>query len=84
MANSHDPHRPFAGSAQEHRLWGHDLPTVTRRFRGEEVPLPSFWGGYRVRPATLEFWQGRESRLHDRFMYTRLPDGGWSLERLAP
>lgn len=57
---------------------------LKRKFAAGEVPLPSFWGGYRVQPATLEFWQGRESRLHDRFMYARLPDGRWSIERLAP
>jgi len=49
-----------------------------------EVPLPSFWGGYRVKPETIEFWQGRPSRLHDRFEYTREPNGSWRLERLAP
>ena len=55
-----------------------------------EVPLPPFWGGFRVRPETVEFWQGRPNRLHDRFEYTRLPDGdgngngGWKIERLAP
>jgi len=54
-----------------------------QKFAAGEVPLPSFWGGYRVRPATLEFWQARENRLHDRFLYTRT-DAGWSIARLAP
>jgi pyridoxamine 5'-phosphate oxidase len=49
----------------------------------EDVPLPPFWGGYRVRPDTIEFWQGRESRLHDRVRYTR-DDDAWVIERLAP
>lgn len=57
---------------------------IKRKFSHGEVPLPSFWGGYRVTPATIELWQGRESRLHDRFRYTRQADGGWAIERLAP
>lgn len=54
------------------------------KFRNKEVPLPSFWGGYRVVPEQMEFWQGRHDRLHDRFQYTRQADGGWTIERLAP
>ena len=48
------------------------------------VPLPAAWGGYRVAPDTIEFWQGRKSRLHDRLLYTRQPDGSWSRVRLEP
>ena len=48
------------------------------------VPLPKFWGGYRVRPDAIEFWQGRKGRLHDRLLYTRAADGTWSRQRLAP
>lgn len=48
------------------------------------VPLPSFWGGYRVWPTSIEFWQGRPSRLHDRLRYTRQADGRWVIERLSP
>ena len=54
------------------------------KFGAGQVPLPSFWGGYRVKPETIEFWQGRQNRLHDRFQYTLEPDGSWRLERLAP
>jgi pyridoxamine 5'-phosphate oxidase len=54
------------------------------RFGAGEVPLPSFWGGFRVKPETIEFWQGRQSRLHDRFEYKRQQDGAWRLDRLAP
>ncbi|CAK4029619.1 pyridoxamine 5 -phosphate oxidase [Lecanosticta acicola] len=60
---------------------------VEKRFEGEEkIPVPEFWGGLRVKPEMVEFWQGRPSRLHDRFRYT--PDasveGKWKLERLSP
>ncbi len=57
---------------------------VKEKFRNKEVPLPSFWGGYRVVPQEIEFWQGRRNRLHDRFQYTRQDDGTWKIERLAP
>ncbi len=57
---------------------------MKRRFSAGEIPLPSFWGGYRVVPHSIEFWQGRESRLHDRFLYSRAGDDGWKIERLAP
>jgi len=57
---------------------------IKKKFRDKEVPLPSFWGGYRVVPDRIEFWQGRSNRLHDRFQYTRQADGRWAIERLAP
>jgi len=56
---------------------------AAERFRAGEVPLPSFWGGYRVAPSAIEFWQGQENRLHDRFLYTS-EAAGWRIERLAP
>ena len=59
------------------------LDEMKRRFGKGEIPLPSFWGGYRVRPEQIEFWQGRTNRLHDRFLYTR-ETAGWQVERLAP
>jgi len=56
---------------------------MKQRFSDKEVPLPDFWGGYRVVPSCVEFWQGRESRLHDRFEY-RIVEGEWTIQRLAP
>ena len=64
---------------------------LERRFAGAEVPVPSFWGGYRVRPRRVEFWQGRADRLHDRLRFHRAGGGlgvagdpGWVINRLAP
>ncbi|GHD91468.1 pyridoxamine 5'-phosphate oxidase [Streptomyces naganishii] len=51
---------------------------------GEQVPVPPHWGGFRVAPSSVEFWQGRENRLHDRLRYVAEPDGGWHVERLSP
>ncbi|ANP55737.1 pyridoxamine 5'-phosphate oxidase [Streptomyces griseochromogenes] len=51
---------------------------------GEQVPVPPHWGGFRIVPETVEFWQGRENRLHDRLRYLVRPDGGWDVERLSP
>jgi pyridoxamine 5'-phosphate oxidase len=56
---------------------------MERRFAGREVPLPQHWGGYRLQPATVEFWKGRRHRLHDRFRYRR-SGTGWLIERLYP
>ncbi len=59
------------------------LEALRQKFKGGEVPLPSFWGGYRVIPQRIEFWQGGKGRVHDRFLYSR--DGeGWKIDRLAP
>lgn len=57
---------------------------VKDKFAKGQVPLPSFWGGYRVIPHEIEFWQGGEHRLHDRFVYRRQPDNTWQIERLMP
>jgi len=57
--------------------------SMKEKFSKGEVPLPDFWGGYRVVPHTIEFWQGRENRLHDRFAYKKQSDN-WVIERLAP
>ena len=56
---------------------------IKHKFASGEIPLPDFWGGYRVTPFEIEFWQARECRLHDRFVYTRRDDG-WTIERRAP
>jgi pyridoxamine 5'-phosphate oxidase len=55
-----------------------------RKFQQGQVPMPSFWGGFRVAPREFEFWQGRGHRLHDRFRYARQEDNQWRVERLAP
>ncbi len=57
---------------------------VETQHAGKEVPRPPFWGGYRLSPVRMEFWQGRPNRLHDRFRYTRQPDKTWLIERLSP
>jgi len=57
--------------------------SMKNKFSKGDIPLPDFWGGYRVIPESIEFWQGRESRLHDRFIYQRLEDS-WSISRLSP
>lgn len=59
------------------------LAQYTEQF-GAEVPLPPTWGGYRVIPDSIEFWQGRQDRLHDRFRYTRSTEGSWRIERISP
>ena len=56
---------------------------MKNKFAKGEVPLPKFWGGYRVKPESIEFWQGGERRLHDRFIYQKAPSG-WNIDRLAP
>ena len=59
------------------------LEEIKRKFADGEVPLPSFWGGFRVVPSEIEFWQGRENRLHDRFRYL-ISGSSWAIERLSP
>ena len=61
-----------------------EMEELTARYAGREVPRPPYWGGYRVVPHSIEFWQGRPNRMHDRLRYVRQADGSWLLERLAP
>jgi pyridoxamine 5'-phosphate oxidase len=72
--------RPISSRALLEAKWAE----IKRKFADGKIPLPSFWGGYRVVPDEIEFWQGRANRMHDRFQYTRQPSGGWTIERLAP
>jgi pyridoxamine 5'-phosphate oxidase len=60
------------------------VAAARRRFKGRPVPRPPHWGGYRVVPASIEFWQSRGGRLHDRFLYVRARGGAWRVRRLAP
>ena len=59
------------------------LDKYKREFADKDIPMPENWGGYRVKVSSIEFWQGGENRLHDRFLYNR-EEGGWKVERLAP
>lgn len=75
-------------SRQSHPITARRLLTekfleIKQRFGDNEVPIPRFWGGYRVQPEAVEFWQGRENRLHDRFEYRRAQDD-WQITRLSP
>ena len=60
------------------------LKELERQWEGKEIPRPSHWGGFLVRPISVEFWQGRPNRLHDRILYSLLDNYSWSITRLAP
>jgi pyridoxamine 5'-phosphate oxidase len=72
--------RPLAGREELER----QVSEAAARIGDGDIPLPDDWGGFRVRPESVEFWQGRPSRLHDRLRYVREAGGGWRIERLAP
>lgn len=61
-----------------------NLKSLENKFNNKEIPRPKHWGGYIVKPISIEFWQGRPNRMHDRIRYTLLEDFSWKLERLAP
>ncbi len=75
-----DQSRPIPGRA----VLEERLRELERRYAGGPVPRPPHWGGYRVVPDAIEFWEQRENRLHDRVLYLRVEGGGWRRERLAP
>lgn len=60
------------------------VEALAKEYRDGEPPRPAYWGGYRLSPSVIEFWQGRPDRIHDRLRYRRLEDGGWLIERLSP
>jgi pyridoxamine 5'-phosphate oxidase len=80
------------GRCESANFWTEE---IEKKFEGQEkVPVPEFWGGLRIKPVMVEFWQGRESRLHDRFQYVKAEEGDgheggkevvkWKIERLSP
>ena len=76
-------------SKQSHVLVGREelekrMDFFRKKFKGKAVPLPPHWGGYRLIPESIEFWQGRPSRLNDRFLYTKTEPNQWNIQRLAP
>jgi pyridoxamine 5'-phosphate oxidase len=66
------------------RMLEEKMLELKNKFARGEIPVPSFWGGYRVIPEEIEFWQGGANRLHDRFLYTRQGDLNWAVQRLSP
>ena len=60
------------------------LEEMKRKFSDGKIPIPDFWGGYRIIPKTFEFWQGRPNRLHDLFLYSKQSDESWQIDRIAP
>jgi pyridoxamine 5'-phosphate oxidase len=72
--------QPVADRAELERRVGE----LSERYADAELPVPAFWGGYRLTPESFEFWQHRDDRLHDRLQYIRAPAAGWRLQRLSP
>ncbi len=61
-----------------------EMERLVLEYEDKEIPLPHYWGGFRLEPSLIEFWQNRPNRLHDRFRYRRQPDGRWMIKRLSP
>ena len=76
---------PQSAVIRDRRFLEDRMRALEQQYAGrDDIPRPSNWGGYCVTPTRIEFWQGRDNRLHDRFCYRLLPDGSWTCERLAP
>ncbi|NTS77574.1 pyridoxamine 5'-phosphate oxidase [Catenovulum sp. SM1970] len=71
-------------AVESRKMLEHAFEQMKNKFKQGKLPVPDFWGGYCIEPVAIEFWQGRESRLHDRFMYKLQDDGQWQVERLQP
>jgi pyridoxamine 5'-phosphate oxidase len=74
---------PQSQKIADRDILNQELEKVTAQFQEQEIPRPPHWGGYRVQPTSIEFWQGRSSRLHDRILYEQV-DQQWQISRLAP
>jgi len=74
---------PQSAVINSRKMLEENVKLYTEQF-GENIPRPSHWGGYRVVPSVIEFWQGRSNRLHDRICYSKNENGSWRIERLAP
>ena len=75
---------PQSQVIEDRRILENNEAELTKSFAGKPIPRPLHWGGYRVKPVSIEFWQGRPSRLHDRIQYGLNENGQWMIERLAP
>jgi pyridoxamine 5'-phosphate oxidase len=75
---------PQSGIVANRTVLEDSLKALEKKYGGRDVPVPPAWGGFRLMPEVVEFWQGRRSRLHDRLRYRRSPDGEWTIERLGP
>ena len=74
---------PQSAVIDSRKMMTENVKLYTAQF-GENIPRPQHWGGYRVMPSVIEFWQGRSNRLHDRIRYSKNDNGSWTIERLAP